>query len=112
MQESFSRLEFTSSESSKVLAPLKCSKGGEAKLLCRNQVHTRNTGLFHKSLQGRIKRLEFFMENSRSCEDRRIQNSCRVDKGWTNPSLGFQDPMWTIDHDSGSVKIILENRSS
>jgi hypothetical protein len=112
VQESFSRLELTSSENSEGLAPLKCSKGGGVKSLCRSQFQTRNTGLFRKSLQGIIKRSEFSVENSQSHKDHMIQKSCRVDKGWMNPSLGFQDPMWTIDPNSGVVRIIFANRSS
>jgi hypothetical protein len=42
--------------------------------------------------------LKFSVENSRSREDRRIQRSCKVDKGWTNSFRWSQGSTRTVDH--------------
>jgi hypothetical protein len=78
---------------------LKCSKGDEEVKSSRRRLSFRGRTLarFTEILEEEIERSKFSMENSRSCEDRRIQRSCRVDKGWTNPLRWCQGSTRTID---------------
>jgi hypothetical protein len=79
---------------------LKCSKGDEEAKSSRRRLSFggRTLARFTEILEEEIERSKFSMENTRSCEDRRIQRSCRVDKGWTNPLHWCQGSMKTIDH--------------
>jgi hypothetical protein len=53
---------------------------------------------FIEILEEEIERSKFSVENSRSCEGRKIQRSCRVDKGWTNLLCWCQGSTRTINH--------------
>jgi hypothetical protein len=75
------------------------SKGDEEAKSSRRRLSfgRRTLAQFTQIIEEEIERSKFSMENTRSCEDHRIQRSCRVDKGWLNPLHWCQGSTNTID---------------